>query len=220
MRMYIDIKVMHALVGGRQAANGAVWVHSVGGRRWLWCIVVALHDPEPECNVSAVQYRGLPNLHAPATCPISLYDKVHGWLLQVMGVSLCPNVLQNPVSWFAWQHFLNRFPFPPKGVELLVCDLLLTLRTSIWQRGGSSNGEPGPAPGSQLAGFQRDLSALRKVTQCYRQAQHKVHTQMWSWDIYSIYCICTVYIYQLLSKPFEKHTYSFGSYLISLRKSN
>uniref|UniRef100_A0A674P2Y0 Sterol regulatory element-binding protein 2 n=1 Tax=Takifugu rubripes TaxID=31033 RepID=A0A674P2Y0_TAKRU len=61
-----------------------------------------------------------------------------------------------------------------KGVELLVCDLLLTLRTSIWQRGSSSNGEPGPAHGSQLAGFQRDLSALRKVTQCYRQAQHKV----------------------------------------------
>uniref|UniRef100_A0A8C4GZM1 Sterol regulatory element-binding protein 2 n=1 Tax=Dicentrarchus labrax TaxID=13489 RepID=A0A8C4GZM1_DICLA len=61
-----------------------------------------------------------------------------------------------------------------KGVELLVCDLLLTLRTSLWQRGGSSNGEPGLAPGSQLAGFQRDLSALRKLTQCYRQAQHKV----------------------------------------------
>ncbi|PWA15564.1 hypothetical protein CCH79_00014770 [Gambusia affinis] len=51
-----------------------------------------------------------------------------------------------------------------KGVELLVCDLLLTLRTSLWQRGGSSNGEPGPAPGSQLAGFQRDLSALRRLT--------------------------------------------------------
>ncbi|XP_074511603.1 sterol regulatory element-binding protein 2 [Sebastes fasciatus] len=61
-----------------------------------------------------------------------------------------------------------------KGVELLICDLLLTLRTSLWQRGGSSNGEPGPAPGSQLAGFQRDLSALRKLTQCHRQAQHKV----------------------------------------------
>ncbi|KAK5624143.1 Sterol regulatory element-binding protein 2 [Crenichthys baileyi] len=61
-----------------------------------------------------------------------------------------------------------------KGVELLVCDLLLTLRTSLWQRGASSNGEPGPAPGSQLAGFQRDLSALRRLTQCYRQAQHKV----------------------------------------------
>ncbi|KAM9843545.1 sterol regulatory element-binding protein 2 isoform 2-T2 [Aulostomus maculatus] len=61
-----------------------------------------------------------------------------------------------------------------KAMELLVCDLLLTLRTSLWQRGGSSNGEPGPAPGAQLAGFQRDLSALRKLTQCYRQAQHKV----------------------------------------------
>ncbi|XP_072225097.1 sterol regulatory element-binding protein 2 [Leuresthes tenuis] len=61
-----------------------------------------------------------------------------------------------------------------KGVEVLVCDLLLTLRTSLWQRGSSSNGEPGPTPGSQLAGFQRDLSALRKLTQCYRQAQHKV----------------------------------------------
>ncbi|KAM9473425.1 LOW QUALITY PROTEIN: sterol regulatory element-binding protein 2 [Salvelinus alpinus] len=61
-----------------------------------------------------------------------------------------------------------------KGVELLVCDLLLTLRTSLWQRGSSSNGESGPAPGSQLAGFQRDLSSLRRLGQCYRQAQHKV----------------------------------------------
>lgn len=42
---------------------------AVGGRRWLWCIVVALHDPEAECNVSAVQYRGLPSLHAPAARP-------------------------------------------------------------------------------------------------------------------------------------------------------
>ncbi|TMS14864.1 Sterol regulatory element-binding protein 2 [Larimichthys crocea] len=50
-----------------------------------------------------------------------------------------------------------------KGVELLVCDLLLTLRTSLWQRGSSSNGEPGPAPGSQVAGFQRDLSAAEKT---------------------------------------------------------
>lgn len=61
-----------------------------------------------------------------------------------------------------------------QGVELLVCDLLLTLRTSLWQRGGGSNGEPGPAPGAQLAGFQRDLSSLRKLGQAHRQAQHKV----------------------------------------------
>uniref|UniRef100_A0A8C7FFS3 Sterol regulatory element-binding protein 2 n=1 Tax=Oncorhynchus kisutch TaxID=8019 RepID=A0A8C7FFS3_ONCKI len=63
---------------------------------------------------------------------------------------------------------------PLSGVELLVCDLLLTLRTSLWQRGSSSNGEPGPAPSSQLAGFQQDLSSLRRLGQCYRQAQHKV----------------------------------------------
>uniref|UniRef100_A0A8C5CDG0 Sterol regulatory element-binding protein 2 n=1 Tax=Gadus morhua TaxID=8049 RepID=A0A8C5CDG0_GADMO len=60
-------------------------------------------------------------------------------------------------------------------VCLLVCDLLLTLRTTLWQRGGGgTNGEPGPAPASQLAGFQRDLSALRRLGQSYRQAQHKV----------------------------------------------
>ncbi|KAL0992976.1 hypothetical protein UPYG_G00101720 [Umbra pygmaea] len=59
-----------------------------------------------------------------------------------------------------------------KGVELLCCDLLLTLRTSLWQRGSSNNGEQGPAPGSQLTGFQRDLSLLRRL--CYRQAQHKL----------------------------------------------
>ncbi|XP_056609247.1 sterol regulatory element-binding protein 2-like isoform X1 [Triplophysa dalaica] len=61
-----------------------------------------------------------------------------------------------------------------KGVELLMCDLLLTLRTSLWQRGGGSNGEPGPAPGAQLAGFQRDLSSLRKLGQADSRAQHKL----------------------------------------------
>ncbi|KAJ8363318.1 hypothetical protein SKAU_G00121490 [Synaphobranchus kaupii] len=61
-----------------------------------------------------------------------------------------------------------------KGVELLVCDLLLTLRTIVWQRGGGPIGGPGPAPGSQLAGFQTDLSSLRRLGQCYKQAQHKV----------------------------------------------
>ncbi|XP_077357698.1 sterol regulatory element-binding protein 2 [Festucalex cinctus] len=61
-----------------------------------------------------------------------------------------------------------------EAMELVVCDLLLTLRTSLWQQGSGTNGEPGPASASHLAGFQSDLSALRKLTQCYRQAQHKV----------------------------------------------
>ncbi|MCI4395165.1 hypothetical protein PGIGA_G00177320 [Pangasianodon gigas] len=44
----------------------------------------------------------------------------------------------------------------------------------LWQRGGGANGEPSPAPSPQLAGFQRDLSSLRKLGQGYTQAQHKV----------------------------------------------
>ncbi|XP_077590015.1 sterol regulatory element-binding protein 2 isoform X1 [Stigmatopora nigra] len=64
--------------------------------------------------------------------------------------------------------------FLNKAMELLVCDLLLTLRTSLWQQGSSTNGEPGPASALQLAGFQSDLSALRKLTQCSRLAQYKV----------------------------------------------
>lgn len=184
--VHIQYKHMHAQVGTEQADVGlCVCVLSVGGRRWLWCIVVALHDPEPECNVSSVQYRGLPDLHAPATHPTTSYDKLLSFLLwQFVGVS--PWVLNNyKMNNTAFQvicqttlSYLSYFS--SKGVELLVCDLLLTLRTSLWQRGGSSNGEPGPATGSQLAGFQRDLSALRKVTQCYRQAQHKVRPDVFA----------------------------------------
>ncbi|CAJ1075803.1 sterol regulatory element-binding protein 2 isoform X2 [Xyrichtys novacula] len=92
-----------------------------------------------------------------AVACLSACDRASSYLRSSISVPLAPS-----------GNMLN------KGVELLLCDLLLTLRTSLWQRGSSSNGEPGPAPGSQLAGFQRDLSALRKLTQCYRQAQHKV----------------------------------------------
>ncbi|XP_026852166.1 sterol regulatory element-binding protein 2 isoform X1 [Electrophorus electricus] len=77
-------------------------------------------------------------------------------------------LLHNSISHthtYTWLH---------KGVQLLICDLLLTLRTSLWQRGNGSNAEPGPAPGSQLAGFQRDLSSLRKLGQGNPQIQHKV----------------------------------------------
>ncbi|KAJ3600476.1 hypothetical protein NHX12_031457 [Muraenolepis orangiensis] len=91
-------------------------------------------------------------------CRLSLCDRAS---------SLLASSLSIPPS--STTHWLNT------GVELLVCDLLLTLRTSLWQRGGGgTNGEPGPAPASQLAGFQRDLSALRRLGQSYRQAQHKV----------------------------------------------
>lgn len=148
----------------------------MGGRGWLWCIVVALHDPAAHCNVSAVQYRGLPNLQAPAT-----HHTISKTLLMVHVLSHMPllvSITHCVVIYYVVQQFFLCLPYCclsyTKGVELLVCDLLLTLRTSLWQRGSSSNGEPGPAPSSQLAGFQRDLSSLRRLGQCYRQAQHKV----------------------------------------------
>lgn len=63
-------------------AGGAVCVGGwVSGRRWLWCIVVALHDPEAECNVSAVQYRGLPDLDAPAAHPTTSHYTPLNFLL-------------------------------------------------------------------------------------------------------------------------------------------
>ncbi|XP_072568129.1 sterol regulatory element-binding protein 2-like [Paramormyrops kingsleyae] len=61
-----------------------------------------------------------------------------------------------------------------KGVELLVCDFLLTLRTMVWQRGCIPGGDPGPVSSYQLAGFQRDLSSMRRLGQYCKQAQGKL----------------------------------------------
>ncbi|XP_028671153.2 sterol regulatory element-binding protein 2 [Erpetoichthys calabaricus] len=61
-----------------------------------------------------------------------------------------------------------------KAVEMLICDLLLTLRTDLWQRGSEVGGEPTLVSGAQLAGFQRDLSSLRKLGHCFREAQRKM----------------------------------------------
>uniref|UniRef100_A0A8C9W9C9 Sterol regulatory element-binding protein 2 n=1 Tax=Scleropages formosus TaxID=113540 RepID=A0A8C9W9C9_SCLFO len=60
------------------------------------------------------------------------------------------------------------------GVEFLACDSLLTLRTMMWQRGNGPWGEMGHASGSQLAGFQGDLSSLRRLGQSYKTAQDKL----------------------------------------------
>lgn len=155
---------MHALLGlgkqpwgcvGAQCGWQEVAVVHCSCIAWSWTWV--------QCICSAAQR---PPQSTRTCCPISFHDK------------MCPKCGVKSCSLVCITVFSEPFSVSPKGVELLVCDLLLTLRTSIWQRGSSSNGEPGPAHGSQLAGFQRDLSALRKVTQCYRQAQHKVHTKL------------------------------------------
>ncbi|XP_075430126.1 sterol regulatory element-binding protein 2 isoform X2 [Ascaphus truei] len=68
-----------------------------------------------------------------------------------------------------------------KVVQLLTCDLLLSMRTSLWQKQAGSS--PGSSPGSGeavhastsvLTGFQRDLSSLRRLAHTFKPAQCKL----------------------------------------------
>ncbi|KAM8825091.1 sterol regulatory element-binding protein 1 [Synchiropus picturatus] len=74
-----------------------------------------------------------------------------------------------------------------KVVQLLVCDLLLVMRTNVWrlqQQGASppgtgSTGTSGPASIHQasppeLQGFQQDLSSLRKLAHSFRPAMRRL----------------------------------------------
>lgn len=65
----------------------------------------------------------------------------------------------------------------PQVVQLLTCDLLLSLRTALWQKqAGVSQalGETYHASGAELAGFQRDLGSLRRLAHSFRPAYRKV----------------------------------------------
>lgn len=69
-----------------------------------------------------------------------------------------------------------------KAMQLLLCDLLLVARTSLWQRQqspasvqvahGTSNGPQASA--LELRGFQHDLSSLRRLAQSFRPAMRRV----------------------------------------------
>uniref|UniRef100_A0A8C9FYP3 Sterol regulatory element-binding protein 2 n=1 Tax=Pavo cristatus TaxID=9049 RepID=A0A8C9FYP3_PAVCR len=62
-------------------------------------------------------------------------------------------------------------------IQLLACDLLLSLRTSLWQKQASSSqalGETYHASPPELTGFQRDLGSLRKLAHSFRPAYRKV----------------------------------------------
>ncbi|EGV98955.1 Sterol regulatory element-binding protein 1 [Cricetulus griseus] len=69
-----------------------------------------------------------------------------------------------------------------KAMQLLLCDLLLVARTSMWQRQQSpasaqvahsaSNGSQASA--LELRGFQQDLSSLRRLAQNFRPAMRRV----------------------------------------------
>lgn len=69
-------------------------------------------------------------------------------------------------------------PWPtPQVVQLLISDLLLSLRTALWQKqAGASQvlGETYHASGAELAGFQRDLGSLRRLAHSFCPAYRKV----------------------------------------------
>ncbi|KFV68837.1 Sterol regulatory element-binding protein 2, partial [Dryobates pubescens] len=62
-------------------------------------------------------------------------------------------------------------------IQLLACDLLLSLRTSLWQKQANASqalGETYHASAPELTGFQRDLGSLRKLAHGFRPAYRKV----------------------------------------------
>lgn len=63
-----------------------------------------------------------------------------------------------------------------KLVQLLLCDLLLVTRTSVWreQQVVSQQSCPTAASPVELQGFQQDLSSLRKLAQSFRPAMRRL----------------------------------------------
>ncbi|XP_044777360.1 sterol regulatory element-binding protein 1 isoform X4 [Neomonachus schauinslandi] len=75
-----------------------------------------------------------------------------------------------------------------KAMQLLLCDLLLVARTSLWRRQqlpAAPQASLGPGAGAQasaleLRGFQRDLSGLRRLAQSFRPAMRRARRRSWS----------------------------------------
>uniref|UniRef100_A0A674D3M9 Sterol regulatory element-binding protein 1 n=1 Tax=Salmo trutta TaxID=8032 RepID=A0A674D3M9_SALTR len=63
-----------------------------------------------------------------------------------------------------------------KVVQLLLCDLLLVMRTNVWrlQQSSSPGGLSMQASPAELHGFQQDLSSLRKLAQSFRPAMRRL----------------------------------------------
>lgn len=109
-------------------------------------------------------FLGLPFNPRAARCPVGEDLVCAGTLALVTGQS------PSPSSWPTTQ-----------VVQLLTCDLLLSLRTTLWQKqAGASQalGETYHASGAELAGFQRDLGSLRRLAHSFRPAYRKVRPSL------------------------------------------
>uniref|UniRef100_A0A8C5CXN5 Sterol regulatory element-binding protein 1 n=1 Tax=Gadus morhua TaxID=8049 RepID=A0A8C5CXN5_GADMO len=58
-----------------------------------------------------------------------------------------------------------------KVVQLLLCDLLLVIRTNVWHLQQGTSGSASPP---ELHGFQQDLSSLRKLAHSFRPAMRRL----------------------------------------------
>lgn len=116
------------------------------------CIAVALHV----CEAGAVPRQCSPE-PAPGT------------------VGLHPSLPRTGAPPMTPAHYLQ-------AMQLLLCDLLLVVRTSLWRRQqppAPAQASQGPCNGAQasaleLRGFQRDLSGLRRLAQSFRPAMRRV----------------------------------------------
>ena len=65
-----------------------------------------------------------------------------------------------------------------QGVQLLVCDWLLTTRTAVWQEEQGEGEALSHVCQAELLAFQRDLTSLRRLAQVLKVAMPRVSLQI------------------------------------------
>ncbi|XP_035257979.1 sterol regulatory element-binding protein 1-like [Anguilla anguilla] len=102
----------------------------------------------------------------------SLLAKPESYRLSLCYSDRASALVKDSLSMAAHSHSSNI----DQMVVLLLCDLLLVLRTSVWQQQQLSSGPGGAlqARPQDLRGFQQDLSSLRRLAQSFRPATRRL----------------------------------------------